>query len=106
MKNDGAKIVPGMVTTVEPGVYKENKYGIRIENDLLCVPYISNEFGTFYKFKTITYAPIELDSVELSMLDKQEKEWLNAYHKEVYELLSPFMDKEEVEVLKYLTRSI
>ncbi|MDY3903859.1 MAG: M24 family metallopeptidase [Candidatus Enteromonas sp.] len=106
MKNDGAKIVPGMVTTVEPGVYKENKYGIRIENDLLCVPYISNGFGTFYKFKTITYAPIELDSVELSMLDKQEKEWLNAYHKEVYELLSPFMDKEEVEVLKYLTRSI
>lgn len=106
MKNDGAKIVPNMITTVEPGVYKENKYGIRIENDLLCIPYTKNEFGTFYKFKTITYAPIEKEPIIVSMLDKEEIEWFNSYHQEVYELISPYLDETEKAKLKELTSPI
>ena len=105
-KNDGCAIVPGMITTIEPGVYKEGKYGIRIENNLLCVPAFENEFGRFYRFKTITYAPIETSCIEKAMLDPSEIEWLNDYHKQVYEALSPLLNDEEKAFLKRKTQAI
>ena len=105
-KNDGCAIVPGMITTIEPGVYKEGKYGIRIENNLLCVMALQNEFGRFYRFKTITYAPIETSCVEKGMLDASEIEWLNDYHKQVYEALSPLLNDEEKAFLKKKTQAI
>lgn len=105
-KNDGAKIVPGMITTVEPGVYKEGKYGIRIENDLLCINYRENEFGKFYRFETITYVPIETTSVDVAMLNEEEIDFINRYHKTVFEKLSPYFDKEEILELKELTKPL
>lgn len=97
---------PGMITTIEPGVYKEGKYGIRIENNLLCVPYAETPDGVFYRFKTITYAPISTSCLVLSMLTEEEKTWLNAYHKEVYEALSPLASPDELPYLKEMTKPI
>ena len=105
-RHDGANIVPGMITTVEPGVYKEGKYGIRIENNLLCVPAFENEFGTFYKFETITYVPIETSCLDLALLSQEEKDWLNAYHAEVKEKLSPLLNEVEREYLAKKTQAI
>ena len=106
-RNDSAVLEPGMVTTDEPGIYLENKYGIRIENELLCVPAGSSSFGDFLKFETITYAPIDLDAIDASLLNKDEKRWLNEYHKMVYDNLSPLMKKEdELKFLEKYTRQI
>jgi Xaa-Pro aminopeptidase len=82
--------VPGMITSNEPGHYKENEYGIRIENLLLC---IEDEHPDFLRFKTLTYYPIDIVMMDDTMLDKGEKAWLNAYHNEVYEKVSPFLDE-------------
>lgn len=105
-RHDGADIVPGMITTVEPGVYKEGKYGIRIENNLLCIPAFTNECGTFFKFQTITYVPIETSCLDLTMLNQEEKDWLNNYHAEVKEKLSPLLNAEEREYLEQKTKAI
>lgn len=98
---------PGMIITNEPGVYKEGKHGIRIENTLLVVKEInSEEFGEFYKFKTISYCPIDLNGVVIEMLTNEERDWLNNYHKIVFEKLSPYLNDEEIEFLKVQTREI
>lgn len=98
---------PGMIITNEPGVYKEGKHGIRIENTLLVVKDInSEEFGEFYKFKTISYCPIDLNGVVIEMLTNEERDWLNNYHKIVFEKLSPYLNDEEIEFLKVQTREI
>ncbi len=86
---------PGMITTDEPGVYLEGQYGIRIENELLCVEDEKNEYGQFLRFETITYCPIDLDGIEPSLMSAQEKTWLNDYHKTVYELVAPHLTEEE-----------
>lgn len=98
---------PGMIITNEPGVYKVGKHGIRIENTLLVVKDInSEEFGEFYKFKTISYCPIDLNGVVIEMLTNEERDWLNNYHKIVFEKLSPYLNDEEIEFLKVQTREI
>ncbi|MGL5351696.1 MAG: aminopeptidase P family protein [Clostridium sp.] len=97
----------GMIITNEPGIYKEGKHGIRIENTLLVVKdVISEEFGEFYKFQTISYCPIDLNGVVVEMLEVGEKEWLNNYHETVFNKLSPFLNNDEVNFLKEQTRSI
>ena len=103
---DSCVLEPGMVTTDEPGIYIEGKYGIRIENELLCVLKESNEWGTFYEFETITYCPIDLDLIKISLLTKEEKEWLNNYHQMVYDKLSPSLKDDELEFLKEYTKKI
>lgn len=105
-KDDQSQNVPGMVTTIEPGVYKEGKYGIRIENNLLTVPAFKTTDGQFYKFETITYVPIETKALDLSLLSDEEIKWLNDYHKEVYDRLSKHVDGELLKVLKDKTRPI
>lgn len=100
-RDDQGAIVPGMITTIEPGVYKENKYGIRIENNLLCVKAFETNDGVFYKFETITYVPIETRSLDLSMMTSEEIERLNNYHKNVYNTLYPLI-KDNVELVDYL----
>ena len=95
-----------MITTNEPGIYLENNYGIRIENEMLCIKKDTNDFGTFYGFETITYAPIDLDPVKTSMLTKEEKDWLNDYHQMVYDKLSPYLEKDEIQALAKYTRKI
>ena len=91
---------PGMLTSNEPGLYKAGKYGIRTENLVLCVEGGEGEFGKFLRFDTITLFPIDLSLVSKNMLTKEEKAWLNAYHEEVYEKLSPYLDKAEMVWLK------
>ena len=98
---------PGMILTNEPGVYKENKHGIRTENTLLVTKAFKNdEMGEFYKFDTISYCPIDLEGVDVSLLDEEEREWLNNYHRTVYEKLSPYLNEEEKKFLEKETRSI
>ncbi len=91
----GVAIEPGTVTSNEPGIYKAGKHGIRIENLILCVEDVENEFGKFYKFETLTLFPIDLTLVEKSMLSKDERAWLNRYHEEVFEKMSPLLNQEE-----------
>ncbi len=104
--NDCAALEEGMVTTDEPGVYIEGAYGIRIENELACKKAEKNEYGQFLCFETITYAPIDLDAVDVLQLSQREKELLNSYHKKVYEMLSPYFEGAEKEWLKEYTRAI
>lgn len=105
-RNDSAVFEPGMITTNEPGIYLENQYGIRTENEMLCISKGKSEFGEFLGFETITYAPIDLDAVKTSLLTKEEKEWLNEYHKTVYDTVSPYLSEDERKWLEHYTRKI
>ncbi|CAM2736244.1 aminopeptidase P family protein [Hathewaya histolytica] len=96
----------GMVVTNEPGVYKEGKHGIRLENILVVKKDESTESGQFMKFETITFCPMHLDGVVVELLSPEERTWLNNYHAEVYEKLSPYLDEEHRAWLKYQTRAI
>ena len=96
----------GMVTTDEPGVYLEGKYGIRTENELVCHKAEKNEYGQFMNFENITYAPIDLDAIDPDEMTGREKKMLNDYHAMVYKTLSPYMTPEENEWLKKYTRAI
>jgi Xaa-Pro aminopeptidase len=100
------KLEKGMVITNEPGVYKQDKHGIRIENILVVIEDEETESGQFMKFDDITYCPIDLEAVNVDMLTKEEKTWLNDYHKEVYEKLSPYLNEEEKTWLRNETREI
>lgn len=103
---NNVRLEKGMVVTIEPGVYRAGKYGIRIENVAVVVEDIETDSGQFMKFETISYCPIDLEAVDVEMLTDKERKWLNDYHKEVYEKLSPFLNEEEKEWLKKETRSI
>ncbi|MBU5316535.1 aminopeptidase P family protein [Clostridium bornimense] len=105
-RNDSCVFEEGMVTTDEPGVYIEGSHGIRIENELVCRKAEKNEYGQFMDFETITYAPIDLDAIDPSLMSKKEIEMLNKYHAMVYEKISPYMTEEENLWLKKYTRSI
>ena len=96
----------GMITTDEPGVYLEGEYGIRIENELLCRKAEKNEYGQFMQFENITYAPIDLDAVNVKELTDREKKLLNSYHQNVYRVLSFYLTDEEKDWLKEYTRAI
>ena len=96
----------GMIVTNEPGAYIEGSHGIRIENELLVKEVCETEHGKFLEFETITYAPIDLDGIVKALLTKEEKQQLNEYHSEVYEKLSPYLNKKEKEFLKEYTKSI
>lgn len=104
--NHDCVLVPGMITTDEPGIYLEDKYGIRLENELLCVADEENEYGRFLKFETITYAPIDLDGIDPAYMSEKEKQLLNSYHEQVYEVISPYLEGEEKEWLFRYTRPI
>ena len=105
-RNDGAALEEGMITTDEPGVYLEGKYGIRTENELVCRKAEKNEYGQFMEFETITYAPIDLDAIDPEEMTGREKKMLNDYHAAVYRTLSPYMTEEENKWLKKYTREI
>lgn len=105
-RNDSAELQPGMITTNEPGIYLEGKYGIRLENEMLCVEKGSSEFGDFLGFETITYAPFDLDAINPNMLNQDEKNWLNEYHNMVFDKISPYMQAEMIDWLKKYTRKL
>ena len=99
-------IEEGMVTTDEPGIYLEGKFGIRTENELICRKGEKNEYGQFMYFENLTYVPIDLDAIDPNQMTDREKGYLNAYHARVYELVSPFLNDEEAQWLKKYTRAI
>lgn len=105
-RRDDCILEEGMVTTDEPGVYVEGKYGIRIENELLCRKWIKNEYGQFMEFENLTYAPIDLEGILPEEMTGTEQSYLNQYHKKVYETLSPYLNDEEKKWLKEAAREI
>ena len=102
-RNDSGKLEEGMITTDEPGVYIEGKYGIRTENELICVKDEKNEYGQFMRFENITYVPIDLDAILPEEMSAKERRELNEYHQMVYEKVSPYLTDEEREWLKTYT---
>lgn len=96
----------GMVTSNEPGLYRANQYGIRIENLVLTRHETTTEFGDFYSFKTLTLCPIDKTPIVKEMLTEKEIEWFNLYHKFVYDRLSPLLSEEEKAWLKEKTDEI
>jgi len=105
-QNEGCTFEAGMIVTDEPGIYLEGQYGIRIENELLCVEGIENEYGQFLHFDILTYVPIDLDAIDPHLLTYKEKKWLNDYHQAVYQNISPYLTDEEKEWLKDYTRAL
>lgn len=89
-----APMLEGMTVTDEPGLYLAGKFGVRIENTLLTVPYLTTEFGRFLRFEPLTLCPIDTRPIVVDMLSAEELAVLNAYHQMVYERLSPMLDAE------------
>ncbi len=100
------KLEAGMLLTNEPGIYKKDVWGIRIENTMLVVKDYENENGSFMRFETVSPCPIELNALKREMLTNEEAKWLNEYHADVYNKLSPFLSDDEKTWLKHETRAI
>ncbi|HBF6509633.1 TPA: aminopeptidase P family protein [Clostridioides difficile] len=103
---DSAVLEEGMVTTNEPGIYIEGSHGIRTENEIVVRKAEKNFYGQFMEFEVVTLAPIDLDGIVPELMNKDEKDYLNWYHKLVYDKISPFLTDEEREWLKVYTRAI
>lgn len=99
-------LLPGMVTSDEPGMYREGSHGIRHENMIVCLPAGTNEFGDWLKFETLTLCHFDTSALSIELMSQEDKEWLNAYHRKVYEELSPFLQPDEASWLKMKTKEI
>ena len=99
----GVILEPNMITTVEPGIYLDGEYGIRLENEILSEKTFKNEYGQYLEFRTITFAPFDRDAIEVEYLDKFEIEWLNKYNEVIFETLKTFLDEKELNWLKKVT---
>lgn len=99
-------IQPGMITSIEPGLYREGQYGIRIENLVLARQTDANYFGEFLDFETLTLCYIDTDLIEVELLEKKHVDWLNAYHQMVYERLAPSLDDADRQWLREKTKAI
>ena len=91
--------MPGMITSNEPGLYREGEYGIRCENLVLTVPAFTTDFGDFYRFETLTLFPFDLTLFDTALMTDGEIDWLNAYHATVRERLLPHLEPAEQEWL-------
>ena len=92
MEYKPAPIVEGMTVTDEPGIYLPGRFGVRTENTLLTVPDGESEFGSFLRFEPLTLCPVDTAPIVREMLAPEETEWLNAYHRTVYDRLAPLLD--------------
>ena len=101
-----AVLEPGMIVTDEPGIYIPGKIGIRIENELLVVTAEKNFYGQWLQFRNLTFCPYETEAIDLSLLDEEEIAQLNAYHKTVFETLSPYLGMKEKAWLKQATKAV
>lgn len=96
----------GMTVTDEPGLYLKGKFGVRIENTLLIKDFVETTFGKFLQMESLTLCPIDTAPIDVDMLLFEEVEWLNAYHREVFEKLSPYLEDEEVGWLAEATKPL
>ncbi|MDU5020625.1 MAG: aminopeptidase P family protein [Clostridiales bacterium] len=103
---DSAVLEEGMVTTNEPGIYVEGSHGIRTENELVVRKAEKNEYGQFMEFEVVTFAPIDIDAIDVNDLNREEREYLNNYHKLVYKKISPYLEEDEAQWLKNYTKEI
>jgi Xaa-Pro aminopeptidase len=106
MDENPTTLKPGMVTSNEPGLYRTGEYGIRLENLILVCEKEESDFGKYLSFETLTLLPYDLNSIDCSLLNQEEKNWINEYHQTVYSKLAPFLDEEECFWLKEKTRDI
>lgn len=106
MEHRPAPILPGVTVTDEPGIYLAGRFGVRIENTLIAVPYMETECGRFLGFETLTLCPIDTAPVIVGMLTDEEREWLNGYHRTVRERLTPYLDAGDAEWLRQATEAI
>ncbi len=106
MNENPTTLQTGMLTSNEPGLYRANQYGIRIENLILTQEECMTEFGAFYSFETLTLCPIDTTPIVKEMLNKEELSWFNNYHQYVYDRLSPSLSDDEKEWLKEKTKAI
>ncbi len=105
-RDTASVIIPGMITSDEPGIYVDRKYGIRLENALLCVEDETTEYGKFCKFNPLTLCPIDLDGIDVSLLTKEDIDNINEYHELVREKLMPHLTGEDAAYLETVTRQI
>ena len=101
-----APLVAGMTVTDEPGIYLAGRFGVRIENTLLIVPYRETECGQFLQFEPLTLCPIDTSPIIQEMLLPEETAWLNSYHALVFDRLSPHLDADETEWLRVHTQPL
>ncbi|MDR2652141.1 MAG: aminopeptidase P family protein [Prevotellaceae bacterium] len=106
MNENPVVLESGMITSNEPGVYITGKYGIRIENLILCKPYKTTDFGEFMQFEILSLAPIDTKAIDRKLLTNDEINTLNKYHETVYKKLSPQLNTQEKKWLKSKTRKI
>jgi Xaa-Pro aminopeptidase len=99
-------IEPGILISDEPAIYREGQYGIRTENLLLCFEDEETEFGQFLRFDTVSLCYIDKSLIDISLLDQHEIDWLNSYHTEVYDKLSPYLTADERNWHKDKTRQL
>ena len=99
-------IVPGMITSDEPGVYIDGSFGIRTENMILCVPKSESEYGYFFGFDVLTMVPYDRDLIDISMLNDEEIGLIDDYHREVYEKLEGYLEEDVRKWLYEVTRPL
>ncbi|AFD05717.1 aminopeptidase P family protein [Solitalea canadensis] len=97
---------PGMLNSNEPGIYRPEKHGIRIENLVICQEDVKTEFGQFLNFETVTICPIATDLIDAALLNEAQRSWFNDYHKFVFDKLSPLLNVDEQAWLKEKTKAI
>jgi Xaa-Pro aminopeptidase len=103
MNHMPALLLPGMTVTVEPGIYKADRHGVRTENTMLIVPARQTEFGEFYRMEPLTLCPIDKEAIRVDMLTDEELQWFNDYHRLVYDRLKGLLDADDREWLKEAT---
>ncbi|PIE63072.1 MAG: Xaa-Pro aminopeptidase, partial [Desulfobacterales bacterium] len=99
-------LAQGMILTNEPGLYREDRYGIRLENMILVQESMETEFGKFLQFETLTLCPFETTLIDPAMLEEKERQWLNAYHERVYQALAPAVSFRVGEWLREKTQPV
>lgn len=103
---DSAVLEEGMICSDEPGIYIEGSHGIRTENLIVCRKAEKNQYGQFMEFEYLTFVPIDLDALDTGLMEKRDIEYLNEYHRQVYEKISPYLTEEEKQWLKEATREV
>ena len=101
-----APFVEGMTVTDEPGIYLPDRFGVRIENTMIVEKYKTTELGEFLQFDALTLCPIDTAPIDVSMLSDEEVEWLNSYHRRVYDAIAPHVSMDEREWLREATKEI
>jgi Xaa-Pro aminopeptidase len=106
MNENPVVLEAGMTLTNEPAIYRTGEYGVRVENIMLVKNHQSSEFGDYLCFEVLTMFPLDHKSIDTSLLSQEEKAWINSYHEQVFDTLSPRLTPEETAWLRTKTSKI